>query len=425
MAKSDEEQAKDVDWVLPASIPFAELKARDLEECIYWLFDALGAKDLEWRTGGTGGGAADGGRDLEAHFYTPTIDDELEPQTWWIECKGRSGTVEKSEVQEALNNSLAKEGLDYVVIATNTQFSNPTRDWVKEWQKNHKRPKVKLWDSEQLERMLSKHPSVVLRLFSDALSLEGRLRAMESRFWNKLEYSPRSLLEEIWKSRREIEFTAMALVAAIASEFANGDITNRPWGAILPSAALIEVLHMGLLNTPYLAIRSSKAGTDQTPIMRTAAYLIMTMLREHKEKSVADFVEQSLFRGNVTETPDNVKELLLLPILHQIQSELQDVCSSDCSRMSSSKTATLRGERDEIEMYWERFEEGEDTPDEEESKWLLLENHGAPCKVGFKLNKDIGCPLFRIDPTPHNLEEFLGVVKRVVEARVLMSKAET
>lgn len=106
--------------------------------------DAMGAKDLEWRLGGTGGGAGDSGRHLEAQFYAPGADGELESQKWWIECKGRKGTVEPDEVKSAVNNALAKEGLDYPVVATNTQFSNPTRDWVKEWQRKHPRPKVKL-----------------------------------------------------------------------------------------------------------------------------------------------------------------------------------------------------------------------------------------------------------------------------------------
>ena len=30
--------------------PFAELKGRDLEECVYWLLDGMGTKDLDWRT---------------------------------------------------------------------------------------------------------------------------------------------------------------------------------------------------------------------------------------------------------------------------------------------------------------------------------------------------------------------------------------
>lgn len=128
-------------WVLPASIPFADLKSRDLEECLYWLFDAMGAKDLEWRTGGSGGGAADGGRDLEAHFHLPTADLDMDPQVWWIECKGRAGTVESDEVKSACVNAQARTGLDYLVVATNTQFSNPTRDWVKEFQKKNPHPR--------------------------------------------------------------------------------------------------------------------------------------------------------------------------------------------------------------------------------------------------------------------------------------------
>lgn len=39
-------------WVLPSAIPFEHLKGHDLEECVYWLMDSLGAKDLEWRVGG-------------------------------------------------------------------------------------------------------------------------------------------------------------------------------------------------------------------------------------------------------------------------------------------------------------------------------------------------------------------------------------
>ena len=175
---------KQKEWILPASIPFEKLRSRDLEECLYWLMDAMGAKDLEWRSGGKGEGAADGGRDLTAKFYFPGADGENEVQEWWIECKGRKRTLEKQEVISAVTNAQARSGLDYVVIATNAQFSNPTLDWVREWQSKYPRPKVKLWDRVQLERYLSRHPEVVLRLFSGALSLEGRCHALEARFWN-------------------------------------------------------------------------------------------------------------------------------------------------------------------------------------------------------------------------------------------------
>jgi hypothetical protein len=119
----NDETAKE--WVLPASIPFENLKGKDLEECVYWLFDAMGAKDLEWRTGGGGSGAPDGGRDLEAHFYTPGADNEIESQTWWIECKGSGRTVDPDQVKSAVVNAQMRSDLDYIVIVTNSQFSNP------------------------------------------------------------------------------------------------------------------------------------------------------------------------------------------------------------------------------------------------------------------------------------------------------------
>lgn len=418
MAEYEDRATSTIDWVLPASIPFADLKGLDLEACVYWLFDALGAKDLEWRTGGSGGGAADGGRDLEAHFYTPSIDDELEPQVWWIECKGRSGTVEKAQIQEAANNALAKDNLDYLVIATNTQFSNPTRDWVKEWQAKHKRPKVKLWDSEHLERMLSKHPTVVLRLFSDGLSTQGRVQAMEARFWNRLEYSSPSFLKDIWKERKELEFSPMSMFAAIVSEFSNGEISKRSWGTALDTDSLVEALYLALLNVSYLFIRSSKSGSDQTPIIRGVSYLIMCALRKLESQEVVDLVRASLFRGKEEAMPDEVQEFLLMPIVNQLLLELQDVCSDDCVRMSAFRTTCLTQSNDEINTYWQRFDATECDVDEESENQLSLEQHNAPCKVGFTVNKNNGCPLFGIEAATKNLSEAFTIAKRVIEVRI-------
>jgi hypothetical protein len=190
---------------LPAPIPFATLKGRDLEECVYWLLDAMGAKDLEWRTGGTGGGAAYVGRDLEARFYTPIADGELEAQKMVGRMQGRTGTVEPSEVQSAVNNpGYQQAGLchhcdEHPVLQSHTKLGE-------DLQATHPKPKIKLWDGAQLERYLSRHPDVVLRLFSEALSLQGRIKALESRFWNKLEYAAPKALMDVWKARVELSF---------------------------------------------------------------------------------------------------------------------------------------------------------------------------------------------------------------------------
>ncbi|NVK34260.1 MAG: restriction endonuclease [Rhodobacteraceae bacterium] len=410
---NDEER----EWVLPASIPFAELKGKDLEECLYWLFDAIGAKDLEWRTGGSGGGASDGGRDLEAHFYTPTADQEMEPQVWWVECKGRSGTVEADEVKSAVINAQAKGGLDYVVIATNTQFSNPTRDWVKEWQKNNPRPKVKLWDGAHLERLLSGHPDVVLRLFSEALSLDGQFQALESRFWNKLEFVSSPTLKKLWKARAEAEFTSLGVFALITNEFANGSITHRPWGAVLSTASLVEVLHLGLVNVPYLMMRASKAGVEQTPVIRAFSYLILCAIDQLPAESVAELVVNSITRGEPDKFPEDVQSYLLMPIADQLLSEIQDICSEDCTRILALDRQTLTEDKDEIEEYWLRLDPTGIEESEEPRKHLRIESYKEPCQVGFAVDKEQGCPLFGIEPTVQNFSELLAIIKRVATYR--------
>lgn len=407
---------KTTEWVIPASIPFAELKGSDLEECVYWLLDAMGAKDLEWRIGGKGGGAADGGRDLEAVFYTPTVDGELEAQRWWIECKGRKETVESSEVQAAVNNALAIQGLEYIVIATNTQFSNPTRDWVKTWQTAHPRPKVKLWDRMQLERYLSRHPEVVLRLFSEGLSVEGRLQALVSRFWNRLEYSAPKTLLDIWKARRDLAFEPEDLFALIANESVGGNIIYRPWGAMLTADSVKALLAIGMLNITYLSIRSANAGLDQKALFRAFAYLILVALDCSSAEDIAELLLVSLNRGDENLLPAKFQDTLLSPVLNQLLAEMQDLCGSKCKRMLASDRKTLNDEKDEIEEYWLRLEpEGIDEPSQR--KFLQLEKLDEPCIVGFPVDANNGCPPFHVESKAQNTGDLLSIVKRVAAFR--------
>jgi hypothetical protein len=86
-------------------IPWPSIRGVVLEELLYGLLDEMGAKELAWRTGGVGGGAADGGRDIEATFFQATPDGEVDTQSWWIEAKGRTGTVEPDAVKAAVINA--------------------------------------------------------------------------------------------------------------------------------------------------------------------------------------------------------------------------------------------------------------------------------------------------------------------------------
>src|SRR5262249_40755353 len=146
------------DLVVPSQIPWERLRGKDLEECVYWLLDSMGAKDLVWRVGGKGGGAADQGRGLECVFYVPGPDGEAQRQRWWIEVKGRTGTLERDAVESAVNHAAGSPEVDSLVIVTNTRFSNPTRDWVKNAQRKHSALRVSLWDHTNLERLVVQHP---------------------------------------------------------------------------------------------------------------------------------------------------------------------------------------------------------------------------------------------------------------------------
>ena len=409
-------------WVLPANIPFAELKSRDLEECVYWLLDSMGARDLEWRTGGSGGGAPDGGRDLEAVFYTPSPDGEMEAQRWWIECKGRKGTVESTEVKAAVINCASQANLSSVVIASNTTFSNPTRDWVKEWQRSHPQPKIRLWDHEMLERLLSKHPAVVLRLFSDALSPEGLLSATQERFWTKAEYAPVRALESFWAVRNSVKIDASSRFALIANEFSHGSISDRPWGAVAEPEDLLDLCACVFSNLAYLVLKIRKVGVDQEPIRAAIAYVILVSVRSLGAEIVAAAIIQLGITRNGRRFPTDVSEVLLLPILARLQDELGDVCSKDCRRLSGTDRNIFEESGRTVDNYWRAFDPSGRSQDTGDKVFIRLEKLDEECVVGFELNADVTCPLFGKSPDTENVVEFLSIVARVAKVRFLEAK---
>lgn len=416
----------DLGLVVPAALPFDDMKAKDLEECVYWLLDAMGARDLEWRTGGTGGGAADGGRDLEATFYQPTPDGEMEPQRWWIECKGRSRTVESDAVKSAVHTAAALPGLAYVVVVTNAAFSNPTRDWVKTWQIGHPTPRVKLWDRTTLVRLLSRQPRVVSRLFAQALSPEGRLAAVRDRFWNSLEYSPIASLKEFWVTRDVLPIAPLDRFALIANEIAHGSISERPWATQAEREQLLETLSIGLVNAAYLLVRASTVGIAQEPLINALAHVILAVLQDTPADALGPYILESIGSRNGKRLPDHVIEMLLLPILDRIATELQDVCSSDCRRISRSPSRLAVGAaaEDPIDTYWARFSKMPTATTDEPNKVLLIESHSEPCKVGFQLDADNGCPLFAMEPGLSNIVEFLHALKTVASVRREIKKLD-
>ena len=133
-------------------------------------------------------------------------------------------------------------------------------------------------------------------------------------------------------------------------------------------------------------------------------------------KNIAGIVLRILNRGEADDLPEEIQKILLLPILNQLLSEMQDICSHDCIRVSTLDRRALTDEKDEVRTYWLRLEPS-GRAEEADTRFLRLEKIDAPCAVGFAVGKDHGCPLFAFEPSIGNVVDFMGMIKRVAAFR--------
>lgn len=384
-------------FVLPSEIPFERLKDQELEECVYWLLDDMGAKELTWRIGGLGKGTADGGRDLEALFPIPSPDGEMTWQRWWIDPKGRRSTVEKSAVQDVVLNAQGRDDIDILVIATNTTFSNPTRDWVTETQKSRPRPKVRLWDRSDFERLLPRHPTAALRLFSKALSPTGRLEAASKKFWEFGGFTDAGTLSDLWGDKGDIDWDPRSYFSIIASEIAVGNIELRPWAATMENEALAMTFMNAMANVFYLVERTEAAGNEQFPLINATAHLLISCVLRFETDFVSNLLLGALSKEDGTPYPKEAIDIFFGPILKRAYDEMFSICSEDCERVcTSSSEDEIFGSRKD--KYWRRFVfDPKRDLCEEDAKSLLLINTRAKCKIGFRLSEELECPLISLD----------------------------
>ncbi len=404
--------------VLPSGIPWESLHGRDLEECLFWLIDAMGGKNLEWRLGGKGQGAQDQGRDLKAHFYVPRPDGELIRQKWWFEAKGcvKASTVRKSKVQESVLNAAGNSDLDVFVIATNTRFSNPTIDWVKEWQRSKPRLKILLWNHDSLEKLLSNHPEVVIRLFSEALSLQGKLEVIRSRFWNYASYGDSPTLKLLWKERKNLEWDYQALMAVVVSEIANGRIEYRPWVAIMEPEDLANVFINGLLNTLYFINRAEKAGIKQRPYLKGMSYLLLKVLNTFPITYVIKLLKHTWEGSDRKVIPKKHRDYIIRPLIEQLASELSDVCHKDCERVSGGDPFELT--EAEVELYWDRLKiPAKDYDEDKEVKTSIMRiNRSNPCRLRIEVDQTILCPLSNLIKEKRDIDKTIHVLHHVIRS---------
>jgi len=215
---------------------------------------------------------------LEGTLQVETLG-ELQPQRWWTEAKGRTGTVEKSAIEKALLNAHTRGEADLLLIATNTQFSNPTRDMVEDWQKKHPRPKVLLWQRENLEAQISRHLSAVSRLFTRAMSVQERLAFAGSQFWNHARCPTEDELSMFWRERDNLKWSDQLLIMVLAGEAAHRNLHERAWLATRPRRDIKAVLMTMIANAIPISERAEAFGSREDAMMEMFAHVVLSAIR--------------------------------------------------------------------------------------------------------------------------------------------------
>lgn len=402
-----------VKLVLPTRIPWGTLKGKDLEECCYWLLHAMGAQDLHWRLGGVGQGAPDQGRDLEATFYQADPDGELVRQRWWVEAKGRSSTVEKEAVVRSAQHISAFSQVDIALIVTNTQFSNPTLDWAKQWNSRGQKQRIRLWDRHTLERLLCEHPTVVARLFPKAVSPQGQLDFLTSGFWNQSQRGDAASLKVLWGARHKLDWDIKARIAVIASEVYNGNICERAWGATLDDREFATTFATALINTPGLLLRAKASSGRADGYFEFLSYMLLCALSRFKPKIVTILIESAWRNPDGSDFPQEVRDAIMVPVVARLQAEIFDLCLSRCHRITTQPTLLTE---QQIENYWDRLRINDSVPPIDPEKGAFtIEICTVPCKVGFRTTKKAGCPYLR--EADLSLSETLETLHKTIQFR--------
>lgn len=398
-----------------------EVTGAQLEELLYGLLDAMGASSLVWRAGSaTGVTAADGGRDLEAIFDRPSPDGELDRQRWWIECKGRTGTVERAAVQQALLDASARPDVDTLVVATNSRFSNPTRDWVEERTGSFPRPIVKLWDRDRLDRLVRRYPTVAARVLPNSLSDEDRLRLLVARF-EELGEEPTALdIDYFWERRDWLGQQEPRLVthAVAMLLYAEGVVLprRRTWWLLLQEADAPDAIIMSLVSLPELLSEDSLPRPLETiRVLAAAGRMLIACLLILPDPIGIEWTLNPwrIIVGGDEISGDREKleawqKGVLRPVLAFAQSDLVDACSSDCLRVTAGNVHEI----DSLlaKGFWGLLTSGDSGSSE---GVIIIESTREPCTIGLDVSS--GCPL--VVSNELDIEEVVRGIRAVLRFR--------
>lgn len=394
---------------------WTSLTPAEFESLVFFLLDDMGFKSLEWRKGGEEISATDGGRDLQATYAKVEPDDTLTIEKWWIEVKYRSQTLSPDVVQKVVLNTLGRREVDVLAIVTNNVISNPTLDWLREFQSSQPRPRIVVWQRHDLERVLRKYPGTVAKCFPGCLTLAGRLKAVEERFWNSGMLPTLDDIAAVWRSFSELDWSGSGLLPFVIAEASAGNPNVRQWGLIIDEKLLLETLVVGLSNVPPLVVRLHQYGRTSDHLVAGLSYLLQVALcRLDLDKLMALIGNPYKFMEGKNTPERGLVNFILLPILTWTYQDLGINCSQDCMKVSWTDRPKHR-----TDSYFERFVIREKS-NEREGPWVIISLDEFDCTLGL-VYKGEPCPLTDeiCDDCGEegNLRRVLGFAQQVIKLR--------
>jgi hypothetical protein len=182
---------------------------------------------------------------------------------------------------------------------------------------------------------------------------------------------------------------------------------------LVDSATVLQLLGYALANFPFLMLRASATGVRDEPIIAALAYLVLVSCHKIGTAKTSKILSNLWDPIEKADYPEEVRKLILRPVLRLLLDQVRDVCTSDCERIMSDRVVLSEAD---VERYWKQLT----ITNAEISKnkgILLIENREAPCKVGFPLGLTRNCPLCHNKNPEDDVPATLKVIQKVSNFR--------
>lgn len=138
---------------------FDHIDSTQFEDFCYALLDELGYENLNWRKGtGYNSSPADNGRDIECELLRENPDGTKYFEKWFVDSKHYKRGVPPKDLEGTLSWAQS-EDVDVVLFIASNFLSNPSKNYLKQYEKERKPGfRIRYWEMPDIRKLtLNKH----------------------------------------------------------------------------------------------------------------------------------------------------------------------------------------------------------------------------------------------------------------------------